>query len=95
MCNCYGHKCEVCDVHIPMHISNFDYPETDFKVWCDKHLELAESGSVIFTITKQYDSEDLREYPVGWQCAILGPEVEANTNGPNLYADFELAVVEK
>ncbi len=73
MCDCYGHRCECCDELIPMHIADFDYKREAFRVWCGKHIDQAPTGAMIFELIApepQIDSE-----PVGWKCAILGPDV--------------------
>lgn len=91
MCNCYGHKCEVCDEVIPMHIGDFKFPPSRFKAWCPSHVKQAEPGSVVFTLLK-------RDWPYrkGWKCAILGPEVGLGNgcdNHPNIGAPMSAYVV--
>ncbi len=86
MCDCYGHKCECCDEFIPMHIGDFANEREEFKVWCEKHINQAPSGAVIFEVTKAWDEDD---EGVGWKCAILGPEVGGEGgNHPNIGGDM-------
>ncbi len=73
MCDCYGHKCECCDELVPMHIGDFAYGREAFRVWCEKHIEEAPSGAVIFELTEPEAGIDSER--AGWRCAISGPEV--------------------
>lgn len=98
MCDCYYHKCEICDNTVPIHISDFDYPRSDFKVWCYQHIEHASPGSTMFEITEVHEVDIADpDYPnldvwVGWKCAILGPEVGIR-NTPNLASEWVTAIV--
>lgn len=90
MCDCYEHKCEhkTCTQTIPMHIGGFDFPRTDFKVWCSTHIKEAESGSVIFK---------WREWNKNYKCAIKGPQVGLINNGdnaPNTASECKESLVE-
>jgi hypothetical protein len=79
-----------------VHIQDFNYPRDDFKVWCNKHIDQAEPGAVIFTATKIWFEDEI--ITVGWQCAIKGPAVGGmghDGNCPNVGADFEERVKEK
>jgi len=86
MCDCYDAKCELCDEHVPMHIADFNYPREDFKVWCRRHIAEADPNAVVFLLVEA-DEHRPEECPLGWACAILGPEVgEEGGNHPNLAA---------
>lgn len=90
MCDCYGHKCCMCDELVPMHIADFAYPREDFTVWCDKHVSFASSGAVIFEITGPLVDDEEESYPLGWKCAILGPSVgEEGGNHPNICENWK------
>ena len=92
MCDCYNHKCECCEELIPMHIGDFKYPRTDFQVWCGKHIDKAPAGSVIFEAIDPDDEDE----PLGWKCAILGPEVgldPSEGNAPNSGAMMECSKI--
>ncbi len=96
MCDCYSHKCECCEELIPMHIADFEFPREDFKIWCEKHIDQAPFGAIIFETVEPEEYFDL--IPVGWKCAILGPKTEANhakyqRNHPNLYARMKCRIV--
>lgn len=85
MCDCYGHKCELCDELIPMHIGDFKFPRENFKVWCEKHIAQAHEGAVIFESIQDDDNYLDEGYSVGWKCAIYGPEVgDDGNNSPNI-----------
>ncbi len=71
MCDCYGHKCEICEETIPMHIGDFNFPREDFKVYCNMHINQAPTGAVVFEIV----NDSSKEFVPGWKCAIFGPEV--------------------
>jgi len=93
MCDCYGHKCNAkgCTERIPMHIGDFNYPRTSFKCWCRLHIDKAAKhpGAVIFTVDKVHDWDDDDDLFVGWQCAVLGPEVGSEgDNSPNVAAEY-------
>lgn len=84
MCDCYSHKCEVCDELIPMHIGDFKFPREYFRVWCDKHIPWAKAGAVVFEVIESKFGFDCDpETPIGWKCAIWGPEVGDINNGDN------------
>ena len=92
MCDCYGHKCECCEELIPMHIGDFEFPREDFRVWCEKHIGEAPAGATIFETIESED--DFDQLPLGWKCAILGPEVGLNWEAgegthPNLAAEMK------
>ena len=88
MCDCYDAKCELCDEGIPMHIADFNYPREDFKVWCRKHIAEADPEAIVFLLTEAEEIGD-ENYPLGWACAILGPEVgDEGGNHPNLAANW-------
>jgi len=88
MCDCYMHKCDVCDKRIDMHIGDFRYPRSAFNVWCAKHLEKAPGGSVVFTWQA---SEHERK---GGVCAVFGPAVGGTgDNHPNIGSDMTEEVV--
>ena len=93
MCDCYGHECEVngCTETIRMHIGDCAYRPDEFKLWCKDHIEQADPGAVVFTITK-LDPQGWDEEAgigVGWRCAILGPEVGGEgDNHPNLASEM-------
>lgn len=90
MCDCYWHQCECCTGGIPMHIAGYKYPQSDFKVWCKKHISKAPAGAILFKLTEKDD-----EYPKGWTCAILGPDVGLmGGNYPNVTADWKETPVE-
>ncbi len=85
MCDCYGHKCELCDELIPMHIGDYKFQREDFRVWCGKHIPWAKHGAVVFEVIEH--ENDVDDYPIGWKCAIWGPEVgdlEEGDNSPNI-----------
>lgn len=85
MCDCYWHKCECCKDGIPMHIADYRYPQSDFKVWCPRHVAKAPAGAVLFELTEEDD-----EYPKGWTCAIFGPDIGLmGGNYPNVEADWK------
>ena len=63
MCDCYHHKCECCANEIPMHIADFNYPRSDFKVWCKDHIDNAEAGAIVFTIS-EYDASDMEYFSI-------------------------------
>jgi hypothetical protein len=72
MCDCYGHKCEMCNMLVPMHIGDFKFPREKFKVWCKHHANKAPKDAIRFTAR-------------GFRCAILGPEVGGDgDNHPNI-----------
>ena len=37
MCDCYGHKCKLCDEVIPMHLGDFDTGRGEVDVYCWRH----------------------------------------------------------
>ncbi len=47
MCDCYSHKCEKCDVHLPIHITDFCLERDQIRVYCDAHIP--EDNVVVFT----------------------------------------------
>ena len=92
MCDCYDHKCEICDHLVPMHISDFDYERSEFKVWCKNHILKAPLKAIVFTLT----GRGRNEFRKGWQCAILGPKVGTRQgNCPNIGADWDEEVITK
>ena len=96
MCDCYGHKCEMCDTIVPMHIGDFKFPREAFMVWCNEHVDYAHPGAVVFTLTEAEEDTGVasESYPKGWRCAILGPEVGGDgDNHPNISVDYEEAKV--
>ncbi len=90
MCDCYYHECEVedCEHRVPVHIADFNFERDCFKVWCHRHVLLAEEGAILFTLLKA-DSYRPEDYPAGWKCAIKGPAVGISLgNSPNLGGTF-------
>ncbi len=90
MCDCYAHKCECCEELIPMHIGDYEFPREDFRVWCEKHVGEAPAGATIFETIEPED--DFDSIPLGWKCAILGPEVGSDDvwgNHPNLAPEMK------
>lgn len=86
MCDCYDHKCYECEEQVPMHIADFDYPRSDFKVWCPEHIALSAPTATIFRVA----SDDDPDFPLGYTCAIDGPQVGVmGGNHPNIGADVE------
>ena len=78
MCDCYMHKCELCDESVDMHIGDFRYPRTALKVWCAQHITKARPGAVLFTW-------DASEWDASGACAVLGPAVGGTgDNHPNV-----------
>jgi len=47
MCDCYSHKCEKCDVRLPIHITDFCVERDEIRVYCDAHIP--ENNVVVFT----------------------------------------------
>ncbi len=93
MCDCYGHKCECCNEIVQMHIADYSYPQTDFKVWCEACVENAPVGAVVFETTGVSDWGD---EPVGWTCAIMGPDVgKHGGNHPNIANDWTEGVIRR
>ena len=87
MCDCYGHRCECCEELVPMHIANFKFPRSNFRVWCNDHIDNAPSEARLFELLEKDDHNDL---PIGWKCAILGPEVGCDKgNLPNTSAEMK------
>lgn len=85
MCDCYSHKCEVCEETIPMHINDFDDPRDAFKVWCQKHVKYAYPGAIVYTLeANAVHVDDHHHCPKGWRCAILGPD----SGTPNVGVDW-------
>ncbi len=85
MCDCYGHQCEICGELISMHIADFAYSRKAFRVWCGDHVRHAPVGAVIFTVIVEGDEYE----PVGWKCAMLGPEVgREKGNHPNIWGQL-------
>ena len=88
MCDCYSHKCELCERTVEMHIADYNYPREDFRAWCDRHVDDAPSDAVVFTVI----ADDAVEwggdcYKKGYRCAIAGPNVGLRGgNHPNLTA---------
>lgn len=90
MCDCYGHKCECCDEIVQMHIADFAFPRENFKVWCKAHIDEAAKGAVVFEVIESFDGADEWDEPVGWKCAILGPDVGVlRGNLPNVAGDMK------
>lgn len=52
MCDCYYHKCSVCDDTIPVHIGDYKYPRTDVEAWCFRHIPKNEPGVEVFVMAK-------------------------------------------
>lgn len=83
MCDCYWPSCEVkgCDVVVPVHIGDFNYPREDVRVWCGKHIPKdkwgdARTGVEVFVST---DNEE-EDYPRGTFFAI---ELKGGTLRPS------------
>jgi len=77
-----------------MHIADFNYPRSDFKVWCKDHIDNAEAGAIVFTIS-EYDASDMEYFSIdsNWQCAIFGPEVsDFSCNCPNISSETDTYV---
>ncbi len=92
MCDCYEHKCEICEETIPMHIGDFNFPREDFRVYCHKHINQAPIGAVVFEL---FD-DPLKEFDPGWKCAIFGPEagqINHGDNHPNIAGEFKEWVI--
>ena len=81
MCDCYYHKCENCGNKIDIHIEDFNYPRSDFKIWCQDHIDSANQGAVIFTWGENCISCDNKK---GFQCAIYGKSVGRDNDGATL-----------
>lgn len=91
MCDCYEHKCEICNELIPWHIGDFNFDRKEFKIWCYKHIQYAESGSVLFTLLKASGNDKKYGLFFGWQCAAKGPEIEPHGNNhPNSGSQFKI-----
>ncbi len=85
MCDCYDHPCEVCGRGVPMHIADFAYPQSDFRVWCGTHVRKAPPEAKQFRWT-------VGRYNAGGRCAILGPSVGVESgNHPNVATCEEIA----
>lgn len=92
MCDCYDHKCEICEETVPMHIADDAFPRKDFRVYCHKHINQAPIRAVIFELI--YDPS--KEFDPGWKCAIFGPGVGKSNNGinyPNVSGKFKRQVI--
>jgi len=66
-----------------MHIANFAYERSEFRIWCGRHKKMAPKEAVRFRWPR-----DGRE--PGGSCAILGPEVNIETNAPNTGNCYEV-----
>jgi len=87
VCDCYSHKCELCDHAVPMHIADFTWPREDFKVWCADHVDDAPSIAVTFEMLADdpYGEWGDPSEKKGWRCAIAGPNVGLDAGvHPNL-----------
>ena len=92
MCDCYEHKCECCNELVPMHIGDYRFPRSDFRVWCGSHISKAPKGAVIFKSIKgrRFSFDGFL------RCAIYGPEVGGDgSNAPNVGCDYRETVKEK
>lgn len=85
MCDCYNHSCCIagCENGIPFHIADFDYPRSDFTVWCEDHVALAPPEAVQFEWLHDEDDWGDPDRFEWLRCAVLGPEVDEYTNTLN------------
>ena len=87
ICDCYYHTCTIagCMNGVPFHIADFSYPREDFLVWCEEHMNLAPAGTVKFEY--EFDEDDWGDPEVHElrRCAVLGPEVDEDTNTINAW----------
>lgn len=51
MCDCYSHKCEKCDVLLPMHLSDFNTSQDEIKVYCPDHIPEDRKNGCLFYVT--------------------------------------------
>ena len=51
MCDCYDHKCKVCDVTIPMHLADFNTSQDEIEVFCPKHTPKDLSKGCLWYVT--------------------------------------------
>ncbi|MBA7546014.1 hypothetical protein ES705_38396 [subsurface metagenome] len=73
-----------------MHIGDFAFPQWDFQIWCEKHIDEAPIGAVIFETIELEPEYCFDGFPIGWKCAIVGPEMEFGQNRPNLAARMKV-----
>ncbi|NQS88522.1 hypothetical protein HQ584_01850, partial [Patescibacteria group bacterium] len=69
MCDCYDEYCEVsgCLKTIPVHIVDFEFPRSEYKVYCKEHLKYAPKNSDIYNLPEKDGSK----------CAIFSENEEA------------------
>jgi hypothetical protein len=92
MCDCYEHKCPMCDYTTPWHIADFLYPREAFTIWCYKHTEYADKEAVLFVATESGKYKEIKHFRDGRPiCAAIGPDVGGG-NVPNL--DIHYRIVE-
>ncbi|MEN6462794.1 MAG: hypothetical protein ABFC94_15675 [Syntrophomonas sp.] len=88
MCDCYNHKCEVCETTMPFYIADFEYPRSAFKIWCHRHVKQAPKGAVIFKFHPKGSSTS--KVPKNEKWAVVGPNVGLQLgNHPNVAADWD------
>ncbi|MFA4971134.1 MAG: hypothetical protein WC683_00880 [bacterium] len=90
MCDCYDHRCSSpgCTATVPVHIGDFKFPRSRFRVWCPAHVDDAWRTAVIFTVLETIKEEGYRR---GDRVAIWGPEVGISRrlcNHPNLFSEM-------
>jgi len=90
MCDTYDHRCSSpgCGATVPVHIGDFKFPRSRFRVWCPAHVDDAWRTAVIFTVLETVRGE---EYRKGDRVAIWGPEVGIGNgcdNHPNVWSEM-------
>jgi hypothetical protein len=51
MCYCYNHKCEKCDVFIPMHLDGFNTAHEEIEVYCPDHTPEDRTAGCLWYVT--------------------------------------------
>jgi len=97
MCDCYSHKCKLCDKQLSVHLGDFETGRDEIEVFCSDHIP--NENVAVFTITEVYADEmgcfsDEDEVYIGWKMGIrpLTEKAKYYTiegyNHPNLASEY-------
>ena len=69
MCDCYEHKCQLCDATIPVHVGDYRFDRDEVEAWCHRHIP-DEPGVQVWKMTTTDDFGRYEKYPKGMRFGL-------------------------
>ena len=90
MCDCYSHKCLMCDEYLSMHLADFNTASSEIDVFCDQHIPEDTSDGVLWEWSDEWSEDGIEKEPTIYKRMFIrwltdNAQRNAEGNHPNTY----------